>query len=212
MEIKSKLVLGVILGFAAASAAQSNDYPQITVIVRHTAETSTALLSDAQKPAARIFEKAGVSVRWLNCLQRDGAFEDPACNEPLAPSHLVVHVLARAQNAPEPVFGVSFIDAGGGVFADIFVDRIQRLRQENPRISFSQLLGAVMAHELGHLLLGEHSHSTEGLMQARWSSEQVKKIGMGNLLFDARAAARLRSRAATLDARTSAPILASAQN
>jgi hypothetical protein len=212
MEIKSKLMLGVILGFTAASAAQSQDYPHITVIVRHTAEISTVLLSDAEKPAARIFEKAGISVRWLNCLQRDGAFEDPACDEPLAPSHLVIHMLPRAHKAANPVFGVSFIDAGGGVYADIFMDRIQSLHQQSPRISFTQLLGAVMAHELGHLLLGEHSHSSEGLMQAHWSSEQLKKLGMGNLLFDARAAAQLRSRAATLDARNSAPILASAGN
>jgi hypothetical protein len=210
MEIKSKLMLGVILGFAAASAAQS--HPQITVIVRYSAEISTALLSDAEKPAARIFEKAGVSVQWLNCFQRDGAFENPACDEPLTPSHLVIHILPRAHKAADPVFGVSFIDAGGGVFADIFMDRIQSLHQQSPRISFSQLLGAVMAHELGHLLLGEHSHSGQGLMQAHWSSDELKKMGMGNLLFDARAAAQLRSRAATLDTQNSPPIRASAGN
>ena len=211
MKIKSKLMLSVILGFAA-STAQSQDHPHVTVTVRHTAEISTALLSDAEKPAARIFEKAGVSVRWLNCLQRGSVFEDPACNEPVTPSHLVIHVLPHAYKAADPVFGVSFIDAGGGVFADIFMDRIRRLHEESSHTSLSTMLGAVMVHELGHLLLGEHSHSSEGLMQAHWSSDQLRKIGMGNLLFDARAAAQLRSRAAALNAQDSAPILASAGN
>jgi len=211
MKIKSQLMLGVILGFAA-SVAQSQDFPQITVIVRHTADLSPALLNDAEKPAARIFEKAGVSVRWLNCLQRGSVFEDPACNEPVTPSHLVIHVLSHAHKAADSVFGVSFIDAGGGVFADIFMDRIRRLQEENSHTSLSTMLGAVMVHELGHLLLGEHSHSREGLMQAHWSTEQLKKIGMGNLLFDGKAAAQLRSRAATLNARDSAAILASAGN
>jgi hypothetical protein len=71
------------------------------------------------------------------------------------------------------------------------------------------MLGAVMAHELGHLLLGEHSHSSEGLMQAHWSTEQLKNMGMGNLLFDARSAARVRRRAAALDAGPTPLILAS---
>jgi hypothetical protein len=71
------------------------------------------------------------------------------------------------------------------------------------------LLGSVIAHELGHLLLGEHSHSSGGLMQAHWRSEQLKRMEMGNLLFDATAAAQLRSRAAILRARTRPEILAS---
>jgi hypothetical protein len=198
-----------ILGIALLSGAQTQGYPQITVIVRPTAEVPIDLLSDAEDRAARIFEKAGVSVQWLNCFHRGGAFLEQACAEPPTRADLVIQVIPRARNAADLVFGMSFVDADGGVFADIFFDRVQQLHAQNPQISLSRLLGSVIAHELGHLLLGEHSHSSRGLMQAHWSSEQLKRLEMGNLLFDSKAAAQLRSRAATLDARRRPVILAS---
>jgi len=191
--------LTAILGLALISGAQTQGYPQITVIVRPTAEVPIDLLRDAEGPAARIFEKAGVSVQWLNCFQRGGASLEQACAEPPTRADLVIQVIPRARNAADSVFGISFVDAGGGVFADIFFDRVQRLHAQNPQISFSRLLGSVIGHELGHLLLGEHSHSRAGLMQAHWSSEQLKRMEMGNLLFDATAAAQLRRRAAALE-------------
>ncbi len=201
--------LTAILGLALVSGAQAQAYPHITVIVRSTAEIPSALLRDAEDSAMRIFEKAGVSVQWLNCFHRGGAFLDQACAAATTPADLVIQVVPRAQHAADSVFGVSFVDAGGGVFADIFFDRVLQLHAQNRQISFSRLLGSVIAHELGHLLLGEHSHSREGLMQAQWSSAQLKRMETGNLLFDATTAAQLRNRAATLAPRTRPVILAS---
>jgi hypothetical protein len=201
--------LTAIVGLALVSGAQTQGYPQITVIVRASAGIPIDLISDAEDPATRTFEKAGVPVQWLNCFHRDGDFLEQACAAPLTSADLVIQVVPRAQNAADSVFGVSFVDADGGVFADIFFDRVKQLHAQNPQISFSRLLGSVIAHELGHLLLGEHSHSSGGLMQAHWRSEQLKRMEMGNLLFDATAAAQLRSRAAILRARTRPEILAS---
>ena len=45
------------------------------------------------------------------------------------------------------------------------------------------ILGCVIAHELGHLLLGSNSHSDEGIMQPRWDPNQVRQLMMGTLLF-----------------------------
>ena len=203
MASRIKIVaLGAILGFTSTCVAQTNGYPHITVIVRHPAEMPHAVLDGAEASVMRVFDKAGVSVQWVNCPQSDGVFLNPGCDDALAPMDLVLHVLPRAQSAANSVFGVSFVDAGGGVYADIFLDRMQRLREQNPSVSFSRLLGYVMAHELGHLLLGEHSHSSMGLMKTPWRPEQLEKIGRGNLFFDAKEAAHLRTRAAMLDAQS----------
>jgi hypothetical protein len=43
-------------------------------------------------------------------------------------------------------------------------------------------LGAVMAHELGHLL-GSDGHSDSGIMQPRWDQQQAHQIRRGALLF-----------------------------
>jgi hypothetical protein len=209
---KNKIVaLGTILGFALMSTAQPSGNPHITVIVRHPAEVPGTVLSGAETATTHVFEKAGVSVQWLNCPQRNGAFLNQSCEDALAPLDLVVHVLPRAQTASNSVFGVSFVDAGGGVYADIFLDRMQRLQEQSPSVSSSRLLGYVIAHELGHLLLGEHSHSSLGLMKTPWRPEQLEKIGMGNLFFNSSEAAHLRARAAMLDAQ-SMPLTVAAES
>jgi hypothetical protein len=49
----------------------------------------------------------------------------------------------------------------------IFYDRIYRIAAfHNTAVQHG--LGHVMAHEIGHVLLGVNSHSAEGLMRAAW--------------------------------------------
>src|SRR5439155_10444253 len=38
-----------------------------------------------------------------------------------------------------------------------------------------KLLGRVVAHEVGHLLLGTTAHSATGLMRARWNDEEARR-------------------------------------
>ena len=47
----------------------------------------------------------------------------------------------------------------------------------------SQLLGHVMAHELGHLLLPYGAHSVAGLMRPAWDRAQVRAAAEGLLTF-----------------------------
>jgi hypothetical protein len=39
----------------------------------------------------------------------------------------------------------------------------------------SRLLGRVMAHEIGHLILGAGSHSATGLMRGQWSVPEIQR-------------------------------------
>jgi type IV secretory pathway TraG/TraD family ATPase VirD4 len=41
----------------------------------------------------------------------------------------------------------------------------------------------VIAHEVGHLLLGSNSHSQSGIMIAQWHPAELQKLSMGRLLF-----------------------------
>ena len=47
----------------------------------------------------------------------------------------------------------------------------------------AQVLGHVMAHELGHLLLPHGSHAKSGIMTAAWDRKQIEQIGRGWLSF-----------------------------
>jgi len=194
--------LGVLVGLALISHAQEIGYPQITVNVTATAQISAKQLTAAETRAARVFEQAGLGIHWLNCFKNSlDSPSAPACDHPLSPADFVLQILPSSRNATNSTFGVSFLDASGGVYADIFLDRVQSLRELDPKISFSGLLGSVIAHELGHLLLGEHSHSRTGLMRAHWQAEELGKIAKGNLWFDSKQAVQLRERATVLNAR-----------
>jgi hypothetical protein len=47
----------------------------------------------------------------------------------------------------------------------------------------ARFLGHVMAHEMGHLLLPQYSHSARGLMRAQWSREDLELAQYGRLGF-----------------------------
>ena len=52
-----------------------------------------------------------------------------------------------------------------------------------------------MAHEIGHLLLAESSHSPAGLMRAAWDKEDLRALMRGRLSFTAPQAQRMASMA-----------------
>lgn len=190
-------------------AALAEDYPHLNVIVRFSADLPLALVTDAEKSATHVFDKAGVTVQWLNCPSRGGEFVDANCNALPAPTDLVLHIVPGSERSNDTVFGVAFVTGSTGAYADIFFDRVQRVHEQARNISIAALLGSVFAHEIGHLLLGEHSHSRDGLMVGQWRVDQINKIAKGNLLFDSRDASRVRARAAELSAVQTLTMIAS---
>jgi len=62
------------------------------------------------------------------------------------------------------------------------------------RLDPSQLLGHLMAHEIGHLLLPSGSHSAAGLMKGTWDETQAGLARTDILTFDASQAAAMRAR------------------
>jgi hypothetical protein len=124
----------------------------------------------------------------------------------------VVHIVPRARTLPPGVFGVSFLAHDAGAYADVFFDPIERLRQVRKEISLGEILGYVMAHELGHLLLGSNAHSREGIMQAHWESQQLHSVTRGQLLFTPAQAAKMRSKIASLQKMSQESVILAAAN
>jgi hypothetical protein len=55
------------------------------------------------------------------------------------------------------------------------------------------LLGHLMAHEIGHLLLGAGNHSPTGLMRARWQQQELELIRRRTLAFTSGQAESIRA-------------------
>lgn len=166
--------------------------PQITILVFDKAQVRESVLAAAEQQASVIFRQAGVEITWRNCMPISGA--DPACHQVPDSTHFVVSIIPRGQKRNKDVFGVAFLDeAGIGKYTDVFFDAIANLPQAEG-VNEASLLGAVTAHEVGHLLLGLHSHSAVGVMSARWQHEQLSRLGMGSFWFSPDQASRMHQR------------------
>ena len=81
------------------------------------------------------------------------------------------------------MFGVAFLsDEGTGCYSDVFYDRVAELHADW-NVGLADILGNVMAHELGHLLLGSNSHAGAGIMRAHWQGEELRRVSRSGLWF-----------------------------
>jgi len=154
---------------------QVEDSSHITVFVNDAVGLNRAILNRAELETARLFRPAGIAIEWRNCAETRDCRRPPRANE------FVLHIVPHGKAQSEFVFGEAFLGSDGkGTYMDIFFDR---LRQAGGTLNTAQLLGAVSAHELGHLLLGSHSHAPIGIMEPTWGPESLRRLCMGNLAF-----------------------------
>jgi hypothetical protein len=81
--------------------------------------------------------------------------------------------------------------------------------RDDARYVLPIMLGCVMAHELGHLLLRDPGHSTIGIMQPRLGNEQMRQTLTGRLRFTSQQAKLIREHALTLNTGWESPKLGS---
>lgn len=172
------------------SSAQTGGAAEITVLLLNRARVSHSVISYAEAEATRIFITAGIHLRWVDCSQTPVCHHVPGANE------FVLSIVSDGKTSSELVYGVAFLGPGGeGKYADIFLRRVEAASREGG-FGVQRLLGAVAAHELGHLLLGTHAHSYEGIMCPVWKKPVLQRMEMGSLLFTQGESVRMKSRLA----------------
>lgn len=197
-EIFCSFGLILVLATTAWATNPSPSKSQLTVYVSTTAHSAESSLLEAERETARVFRNAGIGIDWINCTRDETSAIPSRCHQAPGPAELVIRIIPRARQTSQNVTGSSFLGPTGGVYADIFFDRVLELQQIDPALSLGPILGDVIAHELGHLLLGGNSHSQIGLMQPTWKYPQLRLIEMGQLRFSPSEAAQLRERISLL--------------
>ena len=131
---------------------------------------------DALDVAREALAAANVHVVFRNCAS-SGSKEE-TCDTPPEDGERIVRIMNAPANLPPSMgtaLGKALVDTGtnSGVLATIYADRIARVSAG--QIDRSLLFGRVVAHELGHLLLGVTAHSSSGLMREFWTDLQVRR-------------------------------------
>ena len=150
-------VMAVLLGSGAAQAA--DPAPGVVVRVTDHAGLDAGDLARAQVEAERIFADSGVRLVWTSISEGREAHACDGMNVSVA---LLSPFLIRqlvGQGMGETVLGSASPSAGR---AFVYAERVYA-RAEGTRVDAGVLLGRVIAHEVGHLLLGSR-HSRFGLM------------------------------------------------
>lgn len=192
-HVEQLVVLLVALSWSSVAVAGNHDRNtvQITVVVNDGGGTSGAVLNQAETVASRIFADAGIEVAWVNC---SGRFVDEACRVTDGSRQFVLHIVPTGRTSTDSVFGMAFLGQdGSGKYCDVFFDRIAEAHRSFGTDT-SELLGTVVAHEIGHLLLGSHAHSQVGIMAPVWAEENLRNIGMGHLLFTPQQSSLMKAR------------------
>ena len=171
------------IGIAKRADAEAG----IRVRLYNYAGVPQTTLASAKADASAILQTAGVSVGWAECpLREDDVSKDAACHLPLSPRDLQMRVLdpgmAKRVRASRHCLGYALLADGFDSIAAVFFHRAVDLEGAT-LATRATILGAMMAHEIGHLLLKQNHHSETGVLRAFWGDEDLKMAAKGRLRF-----------------------------
>jgi hypothetical protein len=158
--------MGVLVGCALVPTGAA-ERPEVVLHVDNRAQVPAADLVRARAVVEEVFTAAGVRVMW----QEERLHALPAGDiASLARLSGVPHVyVVLGNNAEQATSGAKGCALGLAVRARglgyAFVNRIQELSLAR-QFDAPVVLGRVIAHEVGHLLLPPDSHSSYGIMRA----------------------------------------------
>jgi hypothetical protein len=169
-----------------SGSPHANSALSITFRVYNYARVPCGILIAAKRGTTAIFRKAGVETEWIDCQLARAGPHMPACDKPFTDLDLILRLLPSSMMgafAPyEDSFGMALAGEGrSSTTAVIFYGQVPELARTG-YADEKDILAAVMAHEIGHLLLGG-THSATGIMRAKWNREEVKLVGRGQLQF-----------------------------
>lgn len=194
---------GIITGLAIAGtgravAAAHEEHGLVYVAAVNHAGVVGDIWQRAQATASRIYEAAGINVVWIDAAATAGA----STLRSNLRSNLTI-IVSASPSAPgltssKHVLGFALQPQNRGRLAYAFYARIQGFARDT-RTDAGIVLGHVMAHEMGHLLLARKGHAVVGLMRGRWDRNEAA-LNSGTVTFTNDEATVIRKRVAEMTA------------
>jgi hypothetical protein len=180
--------MAALLILVAAWPATLRADDVVKVLVYNYAAVPPDVMKVAESEAERMLGVTASQLEWVNCAPvSEGA------------------VCVRGWSKESP--GLRFINgfnkyqptelghADVPVLATIYYEKVaQRVHRENADSAIGKVLGALIAHELCHVLAQEPGHSPTGIMTPVWGSAQFRAAQIGRLSLTTVQLRRIESR------------------
>jgi hypothetical protein len=196
-----RVAAGVIFVFNAGANAQKNHDDALIIRLYDEVAAPPAILRAATAQAARIFAAAGVQLVWhtaSNSAPEAHRLDFSPLQEGLRDGrdYLSVRLVSGLPDTAYPdAVGFALPHARFGAHVTILYDRFDSKFARFGDDKAAILLGVMIAHEVGHVLLGSADHSAAGLMKGRWNDTEIMLAVTGRLYFSGEQRQRLREAA-----------------
>jgi len=173
--------IGVLPG--ATASAKPDETLTVQVLAVNQAKVPDDVVRKAEQHATRIFSAAGIALVWTNTRASEPYYQTAA--------HVRIVIVPDSRiDRDRRKLAIAY---SGDLAAYGFYKRIVGLA-EHGGADVAALLGHVIAHELGHLLLPYNAHASRGIMRASWDRAQLDDMQKEVLTFDPEQTELIRTR------------------
>jgi hypothetical protein len=195
------LVWAFVLNLPTLQASQSSEEarPQIRLAVCDKVGLPSETLHAAKNSAMQVFATAGVDLIWLSSEGNrspmtflPNSFE--GCGLPSGDIDFLA-VISNESPKGWPWGGLGFSTPWPVAPQRVYIlyDEVKKLLSSIRDTDAAILIGHVVAHEMGHLLLSDKRHTPSGIMSTGWRYSHIAEAAQGVLRFDPADAKRIRT-------------------
>jgi hypothetical protein len=163
----------------------------VTVQIRDYARVKPKSLAKAKEIATRMYRRAGIGLEWLGDVAEDsrGAHDVPRVDEWRTPAaqltiDIVTASIAKRRGYSADVVGFVTVPPEGGMgrIGYVVYERIKDVAAGG-QSSTGEILGIIIAHDIGRLILGAGSGTFSGVMTRTWNREELQRVNPMALAF-----------------------------
>jgi len=197
-------------GASAAEADRETQDPWLRIAVRMYGAADAHVSADGDVDAltttltetVRILRAAGVQLSVLSCQGWESGDQSDPCARVLNRHEFAIRTYRSSAFTPHTTgdhrlaYSLMDFSSGRGSLITVDVSAIEWLAAasgSDPRLLFER----VIAHELGHMLVGSAEHGHTGLMRAVWSNAELQRNRPRDWAFTSRQMVAIHSRRRT---------------